>query len=148
MGDAILRRFAAGLMASVVVSAPAMAQEIDAELVFNQKFQGIISEQTDADLIAFEESQGSKLTIVATRKTASVSPKVELLDASKTPLDISGFYTQSGSKGVLKKFPAPYSGTYYARISAANGLTGTYQATIKGSPASDFEPAALFSKNR
>lgn len=135
MGNPLLRRLltSASLATMTVLAAPASAQ-VDAELVFNQNFQGTISEQTDADLIEFSETADSKLTLIATRKSASVSPKVELLDQSMAVINTTGFYTQTGTKGVLKKFKTPYTGTYFARVSAANGLTGAYKLQIKGNP--------------
>ena len=114
------------------------AQEIDGELLFNQSFQGMFTDQTDVDLIQFDEVAGSLLTVTGQPVgNSGVKTRVELLDQTMTPLDTSAFESQKGKTFKIKKFPAPYTGTYFLRATTQNGKTGLYRVKLKGKPVAD-----------
>ena len=122
------------------------AQEIDGELLFNQSFQGVFTDQTDVDLIGFQEAAGSLLTVVAQPSgNSGVKPRVELLDQSMAPLDTSGFESSKGKTFKIKKFPAPYTGQYFLRATSKNGQTGLYRVRLKGKPVKEGSASGVIS---
>ncbi|MFH0944049.1 MAG: hypothetical protein V2A76_02525, partial [Planctomycetota bacterium] len=112
----------------------ALLAQADAQLEFNQKFRGLISGLLDQDLVEFEEAEGSLMTLTLTRDSGNqMRPMIELLDQSMTVIPLGNALTVSRSKAKIKKFPAPYGGTYFVRLSSM-GQTGTYKCTFKGAP--------------
>ncbi len=114
------------------------ASQVDSTLLFNQKFFGLIANAGDEDVVQFSEVKGSKLTLTMQRDGAnSLVPNVDLLDSNFQPINTLGFETNQASKAEIKNFVVPANGIYYARMTSANGFTGTYKFTLKGKPPKD-----------
>lgn len=116
------------------------ASSQDAELTFNQKFKGLISDPLDTDTVGFEEVQGSKLTIVVKRDKGSVlTPAVTLLDGTTlTPINVGSALKQTPKSVTIKNFVAPFSGAYVVQVGSLSGATGGYTVSVTGKPATKF----------
>ena len=122
------------ILVTLTIAAPAGAQ-VDAELVFNQKFLGIISQVDDVDEVEIEEVAGSKLTITVTADAGnSMKPGLEIDGPSGASLNLTGVLKESGKTAKVKKLVLAESGTYTLRVRARNGLTGTYKVKVLGQP--------------
>lgn len=116
------------------------ARAQDAELTFNEKFKGLISDPLDTDTVGFEEVEGSKLTIVVKRDKGSVlTPAVTLLDGtSLTPINVGTALKQTPSSVTIKNFTVPASGAYIVQVGSLSGATGGYSVSVTGKPPTKF----------
>lgn len=126
-------------IASVLLAAGAAARtdasQLDTELLFNQKFFGLISSAVDEDVVAIEDVEGSKITVLVKRDSGNgLKPDVDILDETFAVLDTSAFKTKTVSQAQIANFPLPATGTYHVRVKTVNGFTGTYSLTLKGKP--------------
>lgn len=111
------------------------ASQLDTELLFNQKFFGLISSAIDEDVVSIEDVAGSKITVVAKRDSGNgMKPDVDILDANFAVLDSTAFKTKTSDSAEIKNFPLPSTGTFHVRVRTVNGFTGTYSLTLKGKP--------------
>lgn len=120
---------------SVSAFARTDASDVDAELIFNQKFLGLISSALDEDVVAFEDVAGSKVTVRVTRANGnSLKPDVDLLDANFAVLDTGVVKQKTAESASIVGYPLPATGKYHVRVRSGNGLTGTYSLSLKGKP--------------
>ncbi len=111
------------------------ASQVDATLLFNQKFLGLISTAADEDVVQFTEVVGSKLTATMQRDGSNnLKPNIELLDSNFQVVSTVGFKTNGPDKSEIKNFVIPANGTYYLSMTSGNGFTGTYKLALKGKP--------------
>ncbi|MCC7172777.1 MAG: hypothetical protein IT459_20175, partial [Planctomycetes bacterium] len=134
------RSFMVALLASVSFVLGGVAHSQDADVTFNQKFKGLISDPLDTDTVGFEEVQGSKLTITVKRDKGSVlTPAVTLLDGTTlVPINVGTALKQSSKSVTIKNFVAPFSGAYVVQVGSLSGATGGYTVSITGKPATKF----------
>jgi hypothetical protein len=116
----------------------ALAQ--DADLTFNQKLKGLISDPLDTDTVGFEEVEGSKLTIVVKRDKGSVlTPAVTLLNGTTlAPINVGTALKQTSKSVTIKNFAAPFSGEYIVQVGSLTGATGGYTVSVTGKPPTKF----------
>jgi len=139
------------VLASIVLAtwaAPTAEAQPDGTVVFNQKFHGLIDSSVDTDLVRLDEVEGSKLTVTVTSNAGNnLHPAIELLDDQMSPIDVGTALKLKKKKAQIKKFTLPTSGTYFVRVSAANGLTGTYKLKAKGTPPTTFVGSDVISSS-
>ncbi|MBL8767789.1 MAG: hypothetical protein JNL94_10510 [Planctomycetes bacterium] len=137
-------RIATALSAVVLTMVQSFAQ--DGTIAFNEKFHGVIADAGDTDTVAFDEVEGSVLTITVRRtKKSKLSPTLELLDGvTQQPLDVSGSLKQTSKRATIHEFVAPHSGAYVVRVGGANETFGGYRVTVTGKPKAKFAIAGSF----
>ncbi|MFG0320117.1 MAG: hypothetical protein ACF8XB_22790 [Planctomycetota bacterium JB042] len=128
------------------LGAPAALGQAAGEIMFNEKFLGLIDSSLDEDLIQFEEVAGSTLKVTVTANSGNnLHPGLELLDDAMTPIDVGSALKLKKKKAQIKGFELPATGVYYVRVTSANQLTGTYKAVIKGSAPKKYQGTATIS---